>query len=262
MQSCIPKQSLYIGPDWIMYAGPDGYEHSQMLSPAILLGAPGKPLLCQFSDGELSASCLLHPAGVWSSVSPAPFIVIYLDPLSTSGRTIQYGCGAPKRSAQALDRLPDYAAIFARISNADLSARDATLFMEALRTSIEVTGGRRMEDARLECVAGMLSENPVGRLDLKRLASRVGLSSEHLRHLFKQQTGITLSKYKTWNQLHVMFCHIVRTQGPIYNWDTHETLQSAGFYDDAHGYRTLSRYFGPQRSMADKALLLVNCLAG
>lgn len=257
----MPTQSLYIGPDWIMYAGPDGYERSQMLSAAILLGEPGKPLLCQFSGGELSASCLLHPAGMWSTVSAAPFIVIYLDPMSTSGRKIQCGSGSPRSSAQVLERLPNYAEDFDRICRADFSAHDATLFTAALRTGIEATGARQMEDPRLECVARALSENPVGRLDLKRLAGMVGFSADYLRHLFKQQTGITLSKYKTWNQLHVMLCQIVRTQGPIYNWNTHESLQSAGFYDDSHGYRTIAQYFGPQRSMADKKLLLVNCLA-
>ena len=74
------------------------------------------------------------------------------------------------------------------------------------------------------------------------------------------QTGITLSKYKAWRQVHAMFCHIVSTQGPVYDWHTHEALQSAGVYDDAHGYRTISQYFGPRRSMAEQDLLLINCL--
>jgi AraC-like DNA-binding protein len=254
------RQSLYVGPDWIMYAGPDGYEHSEMLSPAILLGAPGEPLACRFGSSELSSSCLLHPAGVWSAVSASPLIVIYLDPMSRAGRTIQCTTGTPKGSAQILEGLQDYPTDFEKIRSAAFSPREASMFVDTLRAGIESIGDRRTEDDRIRLVAGLLSADPVGRLNLKQLASTAGLSAEHLRHLFKQQTGITLSKYKTWRQLHVMFCQVVSTKGPVYDWDTHETLQSAGFYDDSHGYRTISQYFGPQRTMADKELRLINCL--
>lgn len=256
------KQSLYVGPDWAMYVGPEGYERAEMLAPGIILGGTGEPLVCNWGSSESLSACLLHPAGVWSSVSASPYAVIYLDPFSTAGRMVQFAADSPSPMSPLLDHLKDYPLAFSSICGATFSAEEAAHFIGEVRAGMSELGIRKAEDHRIRLVAKALSENPVGRLDLKWLAGMVCLSAERLRHLFKQQTGMTLSKYKVWCQLHAMFCHIVSTQGPVYDWRIHEALQFAGFYDDAHGYRTLSQYFGPQSSMAERDLMLINCLGG
>ncbi|WP_447590868.1 hypothetical protein [Aquipseudomonas campi] len=256
------KQFLYVGPDWIMYAGPGGYEYSEMLSPAILLSRQSEPIVCQAASGEqLKSSCLLHPAGEWSSVSASSLVVIYLDPLSAPARTIQLASSSPLVCPQLIERQQDYSTDYDHLFTEEASSDDATRFISALRAAISATADHRSEDERIRHVANELTQNPVGRLDLKRLAGIVGLSAERLRHLFKQQIGMTLSKYKAWRQVHSMFCHMVSEQGPVYDWNTHQALQSAGFYDDSHGYRTITQYFGSQRSMEETDLLLINCIS-
>lgn len=255
------KQFLYVGPDWIMYAGPGGYEYSEMLSPAVLLSKQSEPIVCQASRGEpLTSACLLHPAGQWSSVSASSLIIIYLDPTSAPARTIQLASALPMACPQIIEHLPAYSPDYEHLLSESATSEDAARFISILRTEIDATSAVRPEDERIRRVASELSENPVGRLDLKKLAGIAGLSAERLRHLFKQQTGMTLSKYKIWRQVHSMFCHMVSEQGPIYDWHTHNALQSAGFYDDSHGYRTITQFFGSQRSMAEIDLHLVNCL--
>ncbi|PJI47829.1 MAG: hypothetical protein CTR55_17475 [Pseudomonas sp.] len=255
------KQALYVGPDWILYAGPGGYDHSEMLAPAILLGGPEDVLTCCLREGEeLSSICLLHPAGIWSSVVATRTIVIYLDPLSAAGQAIQHRPCTLKEAPQIHNRLLECNPGFEGVFSARLAPADIRTLVSTVKAVVAVKNESQLEDERLKLVAQELSKNPVGRLDLSSLAAVCGLSSERLRHLFKRQVGMTLSKYKTWQQLHAMFRHLVSTQGPAYDWKPHEAFLSAGFYDDSHGYRTIFQYFGTQRSDGDEELLLVNCL--
>lgn len=254
------KQSLYVGTDWLIYAGLNGYEYSEMLSPAVLLGAADGPLVCQWTDGIVTSSCLLHPAGVWSSLKAPTFILIYFEPVSAAGSTLQRFLGAPSELRPLLKYLGDHPQTIAKIMDATFTSSEATHLIEKVRIGLEKLLGVKPEDPRVRRVAEALSENPAGRLDLKCLAKIANLSTNRLRHLFKMQTGTTLSKYKSWRQIHTMLCHLVKTRGSIYDWRTQGALQSAGFYDDSHGYRTISQYFGPRSSMYDLDLILINCL--
>jgi len=254
-------QSLYVGVDWMIYAGPDGYERSEMLAPALLLAEPGKYIHCSIEGGSGCCSpCVLHPAGKWSNASADSIVIIYFDPLSSAGRSIQSaGANATSASAALIESIPNRQ-LFNDLKSGAVSSGRAVNFISEVSDALSGTIRLPEIDSRVVTVAQALGIHSSGRLDLAKLSALTTTSPERLRHLFKHQVRITLSKYKAWKQLHSMIRNVVESSSGKFEWKTTPAIQQAGFYDDAHGYRTLSQYFGSRESLTDSELYLVNCI--
>ncbi|MDD0841456.1 hypothetical protein [Pseudomonas sp. Gutcm_11s] len=243
----------------MIYAGPGGFERSEMLAPALLLAEPGASISCHFDGGrEVSSPCIKHPAGKWSTATATNIVIVYFDPLSFAGRAIQtYSDNSEARSIPFATSI--YEEYFHQLISGNINAREVIALVQKLGEDLTKGVKPPHLDRRVAIVANDLAENSAGRLDLKRLSALISTSPERLRHLFKSQVNMTLSKYKSWRQLYTMSCHILRTCGGEYDWTTSPALQQAGFYDDAHGYRTLSQYFGARASLTELHLNLVDC---
>lgn len=244
-----------------MYVGPDGFHHSEMLSPSLLIAKPGCTVSC-YPDGssDVTAKTILHSACLWSRATVSSLIIIYFDPLSDTARIIQsvtLGVGL-----RTLDLIPNELLEnhYLSLESGEVTPESVLSLIDDLKATVSRLRVLSTLDARILAVAAALTNKPMGRLNLNWLSALVKLSAVRLRQLFKAQIGMTLSKYKAWQQLHGMFRCLALKEERYFDWGSREATQNAGFYDDAHGYRTMSQYFGPRDSLTTADLRLINCI--
>jgi AraC-like DNA-binding protein len=73
---------------------------------------------------------------------------------------------------------------------------------------------------------------------LETLANDVGISPSRLRHVFKEQTGLPISRYVLWMRLRAALLEALEGASMA------ESAQEAGFSDAAHFTRTCRQMFG------------------
>ena len=78
-------------------------------------------------------------------------------------------------------------------------------------------------------------EDPPG---LEALASELNISSSRLRHMFREQVGLPLSRYVLWMRLRAALLEALEGASMT------ESAQAAGFSDAAHFTRTCRQMFG------------------
>lgn len=100
---------------------------------------------------------------------------------------------------------------------------------EAPRPSMHWRVRRAMEqlDAQLDAPPG-----------LEALAGQIGISPSRLRHMFKEQAGLPISRYVLWMRLRTALLHALEGASMT------ESAQAAGFSDAAHFTRTCRQMFG------------------
>jgi AraC-like DNA-binding protein len=239
--------SLYLGSDWLLYVDSSArYKASEMVAPCLLLAQPGGALDIRGDNGRaLCASTVLHAPNVVSSEDSARHgaAFLYLDPLSDAGHAVAHGCRAQGVRSWALPAGCDWsppwfeALVNGRAHRADV-ARWVAQAQHALGALACEGEGARV-DRRLHTVANAVAADAAGRLSIAQLATQVHWSDEHLRKVFRECVGITLSRYQMWCRIHRL---LSSSCGP--SSDARSTLEDAGFYDLPHGHRALRRYFG------------------
>jgi AraC-like DNA-binding protein len=73
---------------------------------------------------------------------------------------------------------------------------------------------------------------------LETLAEALGISASRLRHMFKEQTGLPISRYILWMRLRRALLKALEGATMA------ESAQEAGFSDAAHFTRTCRQMFG------------------
>ena len=114
-------------------------------------------------------------------------------------------------------------------AEAACAALIASFTEEAPRPSVHWRVRRAME--RIE---GELDEPP----SLETLAEEIGVSPSRLRHMFKDQTGLPMSRYVLWMRLRAALLKALEGATMA------ESAQEAGFSDAAHFTRTCRQMFG------------------
>jgi AraC-like DNA-binding protein len=105
----------------------------------------------------------------------------------------------------------------------------ASFTEEAPRPSVHWRVRRAMER-----VDAQLAEPP----SLEALADEIGISPSRLRHMFKEQTGLPISRYVLWMRLRAALLHALDGASMA------QSAQEAGFSDAAHFTRTCRQMFG------------------
>lgn len=93
-------------------------------------------------------------------------------------------------------------------------------------------------DSRIESLLKGLSRGELTGLKGKELSSRIFLSESRFQHLFKENTGITLSGYLLW------FKTISAMKSVLTGKNITSAAMDAGFSDSAHFSRTFKKSFG------------------
>jgi AraC-like DNA-binding protein len=171
---------------------------------------------------------------------PGPKVaVLYLDPQSDIAVSLHEWLGdsnikalppaliqAQRAAFRALLESPESGLPEAESACVHLIAAFAT---EAPRPRIHWRVRRTMEqlDADLEAPPS-----------LEALAEEIGISASRLRHMFKEQTGLPISRYVLWMRLRTALLHALDGASMT------ESAQAAGFADAAHFSRTCRQIFG------------------
>ncbi len=176
-------------------------------------------------------------------------LTLYVEPGSGWARAVMRACGQsaflPLADPEPWCQLAD--ALIGGALDAGLCNATLTLALDALLTM--PLAGRidaRIEHALERCRWG-------GEEDEALLARRVCLSGSRLRHLFVEDTGTTLSRYRLW-------CRIRRAvTSALAGQSLTSAAVEAGFFDSAHFSRSFREMFGvsPSAILAREDLVAV-----
>ena len=239
--------SVYLGDHWLIYSGSSGdFDYSEQVSPGLVLGSQTAPV--EVTDDRarcITAECLLHAAGQWSSAVCAGVVVVYLDPLGPCGNAIQH-CVAG--GIQAWDPGADLTWVTAAPGALWLGAASPS----SVRGWVQSLSQRLAADLprpspvvqRLRRATDVLAREEIGRLHVASLAADVGWSAEHLRKEFRRVAGVTMSRYQLWRRMLRMVASACEQHGRGERVDAEAMILDAGFYDVPHGGRAIRRHFG------------------
>lgn len=237
--------SLYLGSDWLLYVDSSArYKASEMVAPCLLLAEPGSDLDIRCDDGRaLRSDGLLHAPNLVSSESSACHgaAFLYLDPLSAAGHAVAHACRADGLKTWTLPAACAWSASwFDALVNGRADRAEVARWVAHAQHALGglACDGTRV-DRRLHTVALAVAADAAGRLSIAQLANQVHWSDEHLRKVFRECVGLTLSRYQMWCRIHRLLSSSCGHEA-----STRDTLEDAGFYDLPHGHRALRRYFG------------------
>lgn len=97
---------------------------------------------------------------------------------------------------------------------------------------------QRPMDQRLPAVLSSLADDYQRPVKVQQLAEQACLSVSRLQHLFKEQIGISLSRYRQWLALRMSFQIMAEQAQPL------AAALEAGFSDQAHFSKLFKRTFG------------------
>ncbi|MBS0450011.1 MAG: helix-turn-helix transcriptional regulator [Proteobacteria bacterium] len=231
-----------------------------MLAPALLLAPVEAPIRLHLDGAPpQEADAFYHAAGVWSAADSSTIAALYFDPLTRAGRAIQ---ARAENGVRAWGRSYDFGGALRDLAIRKSLSRQ-TIATWAARVSDALLAEEHdppHTDPRVENAGRLIREWPDGRLNLSLLGQNCETSGVHLRHMFRDQVGMTMSRYQMWHRILVMVgaaCSASVSSGRI---RTEQTLHAAGFYDMPHGNRALRRFFGMTAADALSSLIVfIDC---
>lgn len=188
-----PGQALYSGPG----LGLDPHSGSVW---CLAVGVDG-PLTVQVGEHRIEARTALIPPRLThqltmtgsspvASLAPAPLVSCYLDPASQRSTACRgqfdefHGDIGVGHAAEALLLIPPVDDI------------GALRWLDAAAPS-----DVQLIDPRIELAAKQIRDDPAAAVSAAELAASVGLSESHFLHLFRQQIGSSLRRYRLWIRL-------------------------------------------------------------
>lgn len=252
---------VYLGQDWLMYADPVlRFNLSQNVAPALVLGPEQAPATLTLRDGSAVCSpVFLHAGGAWSGMAGCSAMAfLYVDPLTAVGASLQqraqasvlpwHGAGLMRRHGMELSEL---------CTGGVPADRVGRWVVAVLAEVLAAPGGLMRLDPRLTGLRERLHQRGEGRADPAAVARELGLSAEHVRKLFRQQVGMTLSSYQAWVRLYQVAVGACEAQQRGLAQSATELVGAGGFYDASHASRAIRRYFDllPTEMLAPKAFV-------
>ena len=206
---------------------------------AELVVSLGEPVCANLEGYEVRANSILIPPGVRHQNTYEELVsaVLYLDIES-----YHYKALAMRMTAEGLvyTGIPNEHAIqpsLATVYDRQPSAGDCySLVVEAFFN----TGRRKKKqlDPRVLTVVETIRAHPAEDLSVNELAQQVNLSEDHLHHLFTQELGLPLHKFRIW--LRLKQASSLYFEGRNLTYAAH----AAGFSDASHFSRTFARMYG------------------
>ncbi len=164
---------------------------------------------------------------------------LYINP-ETAGAPLHEECAGGRGIRVLSGRLGDFISDATwELADGRLDARAVQEFSDSVMDKL--TGRQnvtRKFDGRTLEVQRMMASNPTQRPPLNRLAGEIGVSTSHLRHMFKADSGLTLREYSLWLK------SLVAAELLLSGLSAAEIAMAAGFSDQAHLTRTFRRIMG------------------
>lgn len=238
---------VYLGSGWLLYADPDlQFNLSEGVAPALVFGSAAQPATLTLRDGrEVRAEVLLHASGVWSQLPQrSAMAFLYVDPLSDMGVCLQRSALAHVVPCSDADLMQRHGMQLHALCQGEPQSEEVSHWVSAVMCSVTAGAAECVRlDHRLMRLRSRLHQHSEGRADPAALASELGLSAEHVRKLFRQQVGMTLSSYLAWARLYQMAAGACDAQQSGLPQNATDLVNAGGFYDASHATRATRRYF-------------------
>lgn len=173
-------------------------------------------------------------------------LVLWIEPESRAGRAIRQRYPEDRLHLFSEEDVAGLREQIRPVFDADFGPKDATrlrnMVLEKLAGEYPQPEGRI--DPRVRKAIDVMYEHRDEDLSVGELAERIGLSESHLSHLFSEQIGVPVSRYRMW--LRAVEASRQLTGGKSIT----EVAHAAGFSDGAHLSRTFKRLFGQTPSAA------------
>ena len=188
-QTCYPAGGLW--PGQALYSGPGlGLEPHSGAVWCLAVGVDG-PLTVRVGEQHIEArTALIPPRLVHHLTITGSLVSCYLDPAS-------------QRSAACRAQFDEF-----RVGIGVHHAAEADLLtpptgdVEALHwLDIAAPSDVQVIDPRIELAAKQIREDPAAAVSAAELAASVGLSESRFLHLFRQEIGSSLRRYRLWSRL-------------------------------------------------------------
>ena len=229
-----------VGEDWLLFRGPlpDIAPHRHPVGALVTSLANDfrlKPPL----HGCESAAAVFIPAD-----SPAPAMdfgghaqaILFLSPMTGVYRRLARDFAGDPRALPANELRLLFREMDMAGGAPNLEAR-----LEALLPG--APSGWTM-DPRVARIAAMIRETPAENIPLAELAAAAELSAPRLLHLFKDNTGVPIRRYRLWERMRQVSRAVVRGANLT------DAALGAGFSDSAHLARAARDMFGLSLSEA------------
>jgi len=230
-------RTLFIGP--LLYNAP--HQHGA----PVYLSSLGGPFSVRLASGPWTAcEAAMIPAGVVHELrlDGEPVMVLYAEPdFGGAGALGRFVADADERNGALLGRSSTK-----RLARELYERADSHTFLGTALDDLLGFGQKRTlhaMDPRAAQAAKLLadSKSPV---PLSRLSRDAGVSESRLQHLFKQETGVSLRRYRTWLRMRDAINEIVA--GANFTTAAH----AAGFADQAHFSHDFRATFGAAPSVS------------
>lgn len=119
-----------------------------------------------------------------------------------------------------------------------LGAREPARWADLFQTALNLDVRPLKVDARVASAARFLSAPAEARSSAVALANRLGMSTSHIEHRFRDQVGVPMGAYRAWYRMQAA------TALALLGRNLTELAHATGFYDSAHFSRLFHRMFG------------------
>ena len=205
---------------------------------SLALGGPFE--LWSESDWQ-ECSAAIVPSNVPHAlrVKDASIVLLYLDPTTTEGAQVAARCEGNRIRAYQADEIGNAVTDARRYLQTGYDQDVAEAVFQRLFDALTPGSAAPPSiDPRIREVLMLLNEADADSWHLPRLAARVDLSSDRLRHLFREQLGISIRSYKTWARVRRAMTLLA------HGGSLTEVAHAANFADAAHLSRAFRDMFG------------------
>lgn len=188
-QTCYP--AVWLWPGQALYSGPGlGLEPHSGAVWCLAVGVDG-PLTVRVGAQRIRARTALIPPRLTHHLTmTGPLVSCYLDPAS-------------QRSTACRGQFSDFHGDIGISHSAEAQLlAPPTDDMAALRwLDIAAPSDVQVIDPRIELAAKQVRDAPAAAVSAAELAASVGLSESRFLHLFRQEIGSSLRRYRLWSRL-------------------------------------------------------------
>ncbi|MAN64081.1 MAG: hypothetical protein CMI60_19270 [Parvibaculum sp.] len=232
---------LLLGRGWAIYNGPVGDAAYHRHSAVQICISDKSELVLDLGAEKTQVTCGAVVVGADQlhrlHVSSEPATLIYIDGSSRVGAGVRSQLGSEAYYCPELAQTTLIRMTVAEKSNTPRS-RQAALVASQLWKAAPVCDEQDIIDPRVREILTRLDEVQYLPRSVSPFSRLVGLSDSRLRHLFKEQVGMSPSKYLLWLKLQRAVRHL-DNEGSLT-----EAAYAGGFSDSAHLARTFRRTFG------------------
>ncbi len=240
-------RALYVGPAFNLAA----HRNAVAVLVIALGGALGVARDAAKPDlGFVSCkTALIEPNQLHLLATPdAHYAFLYVDALSDDLKTLRQRCRG-RVGSLGLD-LDNEAMLIALLAGMDRSAAGWQATHERLAQMLSLHPASK--DRRVQQAAYAMLNAPAEQTNAAGHAQVAGLSSSRFQHLFKEQTGLSLRRYRLWARLQATMSYVM--EGKTLTQAAHD----AGFASSAHLSAAFKAMFGlPLSSLLSGNILFV-----